>query len=89
MFLSLNMFTLILSCMIQIYSFPIDTDTLVLDHYAPSFPLMATPKLSKIMDPPPSHTSQHFCKSTRLLHFVYSSYLDSFTSFLDSIHIIF
>ena len=57
----------------DINSFLTYTNALVLDHYAPS-PSTTTPTPSKVVDPLFPHSSQHFCKFTRLPNFVYSSY---------------
>ena len=68
----------------DINSFHIDTNTLVLDHHAPFSLHMATLAHFETTDPLPPHSFQHLHKSNRLPYFIYSSYSNSFTSFLAS-----
>ena len=70
----------------DINSFHIDIDTLVPDHHAHFSPHMATLAPFKSMDPLPLHSFQRLHKSTSLPYFIHSSYSNSFTSFLASIH---
>ena len=70
----------------DIDSFPTNTSTLVPNHHTSFSPSMATSTLSETMNHFSPHSSQHLSKFTQLPNFIYSSYLDSFTSFLAFIH---
>ena len=66
-------------------NFLANADTLLPNCRVPSSPHMAILTPFEIVDPLPLHTYQYLHKSIWLPDFVYSSYSDSFTSFLPSI----